>query len=395
MKRWWILFAMVPLLLGNAMLYAQPGMPSRTTSPAPSSQTSDPNVGQKITEQFKISTLQDWMNAARNDSLFSALTALFNRVPKTTGEFKKDPDKLLLLYAASVFRVDEYMSIPILEARFDSLVQAGQWKEAYDLAQEILCISPITPYILSETIKLKQQFDPEATNELSSLRNRLKLGLQTIEYLGNGSRRIPFVVMNMEDEFLYLSEVLMIDSLEAFEWETNTPPDVYINKVALMEEDAQYLGKDTLWFNVSGPMRRLDRMMELALEQMVNEIEPSDTTQQNGYLKKSLPIRNLPFGPPPITPQRDSLTPPQKTETPPSTRLSLIQWSTEGTVGTDDPTTAWNFPDSKVQIVSRLSITLCLIVPKHTSISQNVREFHTQLRSEIPFQQARSCTNTV
>ena len=201
--------------------------------------------------------------------------------------------------------------------------------------------------------------------------------------------------MNMEDEFLYLSEVLMIDSLDAFEWETNTPPDVYINKVALMEEDAQYLGKDTLWFNVSGPMRRLDRMMELALEQMVNEIEPSDTTQQNGYLKKSLPIRNLPFGPPPITPQRDSLTPPQKTETPPSTRLSLIQWSTEGTVGTDDPTTAWNFPDSKVQIVSRLSITLCLIVPKHTSISQNVREFHTQLRSEIPFQQARSCTNTV
>lgn len=134
MKRWWILFAMVPLLLGNAMLYAQPGMSSRTTSPAISSQTSDPNVGQKITEQFKISTLQDWMNAARNDSLFSALTALFNRVPKTTGEFKKDPDKLLLLYAASVFRVDEYMSIPILEARFDSLVQAGQWKEAYDLA---------------------------------------------------------------------------------------------------------------------------------------------------------------------------------------------------------------------------------------------------------------------
>ena len=168
----------------------------------------------------------------------------------------------------------------------------------------------------------------------------------------------------MEDEFLYLSEVLMIDSLEAFEWETNTPPDVYINKVALMEEDAQYLGKDTLWFNVSGPMRRLDRMMELALEQMVNEIEPSDTTQQNGYLKKSLPIRNLPFGPPPITPQRDSLTPPQKTETPPSTRLSLIQWPTEGTVGTGDPTTAWSFPDSTVQIVSRLPITPCLIAPK-------------------------------
>lgn len=201
-----------------------------------------------------------WGIAAQNDSLFQFLTDKFKVINESDSIFHEDVNNLMILYYGYAYR-DSYGQMPATEIKINQLLQQSKTEDAFDLCEKTLEQAPASPHILMLAANLAQKLGTRSSKEIDSYYARFFTCLSAMHWLGNGSAEMPFIVVNVSDEYAFLYSILKIQGIESQELihrEDGTPCD----RIVLREDDARRTGLTEVWFNVTYPMRGLAKIYE-------------------------------------------------------------------------------------------------------------------------------------
>jgi len=201
-----------------------------------------------------------WGIAAQNDSLFQYLTDKFKVINESDSVFHENVNNLMILYYGYAYR-DSYGQMPATEIKINQLLQQGKTENAFDLCEKTLEQAPASPHILILAANLAQKLGTKSSKELDSYYARFFTCLSAMHWLGNGSAEVPFIVVNVSDEYAFLYSILKIQGIESQELihrEDGTPCD----RIVLREDDARRTGLTEVWFDITYPMRGLAKIYE-------------------------------------------------------------------------------------------------------------------------------------
>lgn len=201
-----------------------------------------------------------WGIAAQNDSLFQYLTDKFKVINESDSVFHENVNNLMILYYGYAYR-DSYGQMPATEIKINQLLQQGKTENAFDLCEKTLEQAPASPHILILAANLAQKLGTKSSKELDSYYARFFTCLSAMHWLGNGSAEVPFIVVNVSDEYAFLYSILKIQGIEFQEFihrEDGTPCD----RIVLREDDARRTGLTEVWFDITYPMRGLAKIYE-------------------------------------------------------------------------------------------------------------------------------------
>ena len=157
-----------------------------------------------------------WGIAAQNDSLFQYLTDKFKVINESDSVFHEDVNNLMILYYGYAYR-DSYGHMPVTEIKINQLLQQGKTEDAFDLCEKTLEQAPASPHILILAANLAQKLGTKSSKELDSYYARFFTCLSAMHWLGNGSAEVPFIVVNVSDEYAFLYSILKIQGIESQE----------------------------------------------------------------------------------------------------------------------------------------------------------------------------------
>lgn len=235
--------------------------------PAPMSHDDSLRMAYTLEQRAKFPYAQDstldmrvWGIAAQNDSLFQFLTDKFKVINESDSVFHEDVNNLMILYYGYAYR-DSYGQMPATEIKINQLLQQGKTEDAFDLCEKTLEQAPASPHILMLAANLAQKLGTRSSKEIDSYYARFFTCLSAMHWLGNGSAEIPFIVVNVSDEYAFLYSILKIQGIESQELihrEDGTPCD----RIVLREDDARRTGLTEVWFDITYPMRGLAKIYE-------------------------------------------------------------------------------------------------------------------------------------
>lgn len=278
MKRIFSFGAAAILLAGLLLSLNVPGNPPEATSPNEPSQTepidsaaldnSDLLFQQYRAEQIArmpmdstgALDLQAWGRDACNDSLFNALAEQFAKLPHTESYFLNDINNMMILFYGVNYRSDN-ASLLMREQEFELNFRKGNYKKAFQIAQEILKFAPASPHVLDVTAFLQFKLDSTAKEAIQSYQARAMWCLFAMDILGDGSQQAPILITNVSDEYFYLARKLKVFKIEGQEMITNPITGAECDVLTLSEEDAKRLGRDAIWFDADFSMQRMWRLL--------------------------------------------------------------------------------------------------------------------------------------
>lgn len=235
--------------------------------PAPMSHDDSLRMAYTLEQRAKFPYAQDstldmrvWGIAAQNDSLFQYLTDKFKVINESDSVFHENVNNLMILYYGYAYR-DSYGQMPATEIKINQLLQQGKTENAFDLCEKTLEQAPASPHILILAANLAQKLGTKSSKELDSYYARFFTCLSAMHWLGNGSAEVPFIVVNVSDEYAFLYSILKIQGIEFQEFihrEDGTPCD----RIVLREDDARRTGLTEVWFDITYPMRGLAKIYE-------------------------------------------------------------------------------------------------------------------------------------
>ena len=235
--------------------------------PAPMPHDDSLRMAYTLEQRAKFPYAQDstldmrvWGIAAQNDSLFQYLTDKFKVINESDSVFHEDVNNLMILYYGYAYR-DSYGHMPVTEIKINQLLQQGKTEDAFDLCEKTLEQAPASPHILILAANLAQKLGTKSSKELDSYYARFFTCLSAMHWLGIGSAEVPFIVVNVSDEYAFLYSILKIQGIESQELihrEDGTPCD----RIVLREDDARRTGLTEVWFDITYPMRGLAKIYE-------------------------------------------------------------------------------------------------------------------------------------